>query len=150
MGEQDWFFLTDTPWSHYLQVWRSGSASSKPQPFWGLLIHFVSKRFGAIKHQISWPVVIIMWPRIIPSVRALTLSHHQAGYKLADTHTRGHTRADAASRPFVKDQCLTPAAGACALCQGEPLCLELERIIPCRLLNLKMFRGETNKESEEN
>lgn len=58
----------------------------------GLFIHFMSKRFGSIKHQISRAVVIIMWSRVMPSIQALTLSHHQAGYKMADTCMRAHVR----------------------------------------------------------
>ena len=58
----------------------------------GLFIRFMSKGFGSIKHQVSQAAVIIMRSRIIPSVQALTLSHHQTGYKMADTCLWAHVR----------------------------------------------------------
>lgn len=72
-------FLTHTPWSQYLQVWRSGLACVRTTTLLGLFIHLMSKRFSSIKHPISQAVVILMWSRVIPSVQALTLSWVQDG-----------------------------------------------------------------------
>lgn len=51
----------------------------------GTLHIFNEQKFRSIKHQIHWEAAIIMWSRIIPSVQALTLRPHWAGYKMANT-----------------------------------------------------------------
>lgn len=66
-------------------------------------------------------------------------SHSKLGTRWR-TRACGHMCADASSCSFLEDPCVMLVAGVGRnLCQRDSLCLELERITPCKVLNLKTF-----------